>query len=220
MLNFSMGVLWSDLAILRHEKAQAVAATRNGGYAKSVPEHTRKRIVNNLRGVFRQCVRLQLNSCDRTIIKLERMEWQQCTYAELATNLERLEDDLEHDLKQENFFHYTKENVELINNIPQKWGAIFTAFRDVKPEAEAGIDCYAVGHNTACVFHMCRVAEIGLLAIGQERGVINVRGGKVPIEWGTWGDILDAIEPQIEKINQKSNGPERSGPVVLSGRFG
>jgi HEPN domain-containing protein len=63
-----------------------------------------------------------------------------------------------------------------------------SAFQDIN---EAG-RCLACGRNTACVFHLMRVVEIGLRAVAQKL--------RVPFSY-SWGSYLRKIE---EKIKQKS----------------
>lgn len=58
--------------------------------------------------------------------------------------------------------------------------------------AEAG-HCYAVGRNTACVFHCIRVLELGLNALAVSLGI------SYPIEnKRSWGKILTPMREQIE----------------------
>lgn len=213
MINFSMGVFWTHLSLLHYELSLAKATAERTPEAP-VPVAQAKRTLNNLQGIFRQCAELQLESCDRTIIKIEQMDLVFTRYADLAKNLERLREDIEHDIKQEYFFHYSKDGANSIHTLPQKWGGIYQAFKASKPEIEAGVDCLALGHYTASVFYMCRVAEIGLRAIGIERGVTTVKGS-VPIEWGTWGQVFQAIEPKIEDIKLKPNGPQKDAALAF-----
>jgi hypothetical protein len=118
-----------------------------------------------------------------------------------------------YDSLQEGFCHYPSDRVTYLQRMMTEWASVFDKFGSARKDIEEGVDCYALGHNTACVFHMCRVSEIGLLAVGRERGVMAVRGGRVPIEWGTWGQIFEAVEPHIERINQWSNGPGKEAAL-------
>ena len=71
-----------------------------------------------------------------------------------------------------------------------------------------------MGHNTACVFHMMRAAEVGLRAIAKERKVTKVRA-RTPIEWGTWNDVHQAIEQQLPVIRQATAGPKKDGALAF-----
>jgi hypothetical protein len=94
-----------------------------------------------------------------------------------------------------------------------EWGPVFSSFKSAKVEIEEGIDCYALGHNTACIFHMMRVAEIGLRAIAKERGIQKVSKNK-PIEYGTWGDVIKAVEDEMANIRGRvSAGPKKEAAL-------
>ena len=140
-------------------------------------------------------------------------------FNEMAHEVDELLDAIRHDADQSLFCHYQENRVLHLHLLPVQWSDALRAFPSIKTEAEEGIDCYALGHNTACVFHMARIAEVGLRAIGRERGVKAVRG-VVPIEWGTWGQVFQAIEPTIEKIRKtKPNGPKKTNALAFYDRI-
>jgi len=213
MINFGMGSFLMHLTYL-HSACNEMRIQADRDPDAFVPDPRRELLKNNLSGIFWECANLHLESCDRTILKLEQMFWRPFSYGQLRENLDRLVEDIEHDLRHQYFFHYSKDGADSIHTLPQKWGKIYEAFKAAKTEIEAGVDCLAVGHFTASVFYMCRVAEIGLRAIGNERGVATVRG-TVPIEWGTWGQIFQAIEPAIDAIKQKQNGPAKDAALAF-----
>jgi hypothetical protein len=130
------------------------------------------------------------------------------TYGTLAHEIDELFNAVERDARDEFFCHYQKERIGWLQRMPMEWESVFKAFKSARPEIEAGIDCFALGHNAACVFHMCRVGEIGLRAIARERGIKNVRKD-VPLEWGTWGQVFAAIEAALKAIRQKPTGPKK-----------
>ena len=157
MINFSLGVFWVGLTMLHHEANAARAVCLQRGTDLPVPEPDRGRIRNNLQGVFRECAQLKLESCNRTILEFEQMEWHQYSFGELSNVLQRLIKDIEHDAKLEYFFHYSKEGAKSIHSLSKKWGHLYQAFKAAKSEIDAGVDCLALGHYTASVFYMCRV---------------------------------------------------------------
>ena len=62
---------------------------------------------------------------------------------------------------------------------------------------EAGI-CYAFDRSTACVFHLMRVAEIGLRALASDRRIKFKK--KAPLELREWDDILKGLEDAEKAI--------------------
>jgi len=70
------------------------------------------------------------------------------------------------------------------------FSAFPSAFRDIK---EAG-NCYAVDLNTACVFHVMRVLEKGLVALTVPLGIVCTSQN--------WDRILEKIEAAIAPIEK------------------
>jgi hypothetical protein len=80
-----------------------------------------------------------------------------------------------------------------------QWQPIVASFKATKREIEAGLDCFAFGDYPGCIFHMIRMAEIGLRATARERGIKSVRNNK-PIEYAMWGEVIAALEVAIQEI--------------------
>ena len=134
-------------------------------------------------------------------------------YGALSHEINELFDAVERDAREEYFCHYNKARIAPLLRMSDEWAAVFKAFPSARSEIQEGVDCYALGHNTACVFHMSRVAEIGLRTITRERGVRSLRGGKVSVEWVTWGQVFKAIEPTLVAIRGKPNGKQKSAAI-------
>lgn len=74
--------------------------------------------------------------------------------------------------------------------------------RDAFPDAiydmmEAG-NCLAIRCDTAAVFHLMRVAEFGLRALARDRRIQLPK--KLPLDLGTWEDILKRLEGAEDAI--------------------
>jgi hypothetical protein len=136
------------------------------------------------------------------------------SYAMVVNELHILEQSIEDDIHTEYFYHYPHQKGILLLRVAGDWQISITSFPSAKAEIESAIDCYAMGHNTACVFHMMRATEIGLRAIARERKVRTVRA-KTPIEWGTWNDVLRAIEQQLTVIRQATAGPNKDAALAF-----
>lgn len=169
----------------------------------------RDRMRANIDYVSRVCERLVLASaCNR----LERMNiyfisGQPITYSQIFDQLIILKEAIEDDIKTEFFYHYPKHKARLIHFCNVEWAETLKAFPSLEKEIEEGIDCYALDHNTACVFHMMRVAELGMRALARERRVSFPRH---PLEWADWQNILDETEKRARAATQgMSRGPSR-----------
>lgn len=98
------------------------------------------------------------------------------------------------------FYAYPRALGDKLKVWEKEWAKTLTAFPDAMPDIFCATDCYALGHNTASVFHSMRVAEIGLRALAKERR-ISLPKNK-PIEWATWQEILKRLDDEIQKIGQ------------------
>lgn len=115
-----------------------------------------------------------------------------CTYGELENQLNVLQEAIDDDVKKVDLYHYPPEKSEAIRSVYSTWNATLGAFPSVGEEIIDAMDCYAVGHNTACVFHLMRIAEHGLRALSRSLAVEFPKTG-TPIEWAQWQDLIDQI---------------------------
>jgi hypothetical protein len=138
------------------------------------------------------------------------------TWNDLNLIFYRMREELENVENNEFFFHYPRNMAMAVLSINVDWKNVLapTAFPSSKREIETGIDCYAFGDYPGCVFHMMRVAELGLRTIARERGVRSV-GRNKPIEWGTWKDVFDAIEKELKVLRGKPAGPKRDAALTF-----
>ena len=124
--------------------------------------------------------------------------------SEVYSNIVSLSQALEVALKERIAFIYPKDKGSVFYRWSEDWGDVRKQFPSAVPDIISGVDCYALGHNTACVFHMSRIAEIGLRAIGRERGISKLDKKSYTIEWATWGEIIGEIEKRTEEIRLKN----------------
>ncbi|HEX5235919.1 MAG TPA: hypothetical protein VFW25_11380 [Silvibacterium sp.] len=83
-------------------------------------------------------------------------------------------------------------------------------------EALCAGNCYAASQYTACVFHCMRVAEYALRKLAANRTLrikLTKKGKPYPIEYGTWQDVITAIQNKIKKIRMRPLGPKREAEL-------
>lgn len=217
MMNFSLQGFALALKALSRETEIARVQTLSASGAR-VADDYRKRLDDSLQFVEEQCHKLNLgnarNRLERTFVALRSSSsvftFPIYTYGSLYKDLITLKEAIEDDIKSEYFYHYPRQKAELVFKNGE-WIPAFKAFPSMKSEAEEGIDCYALGHNPACVFHMMRVAELGMRALARER---RVAFPKHPIEWAEWGKLIDEIETNARAA---TNGMTR-GPALDAAR--
>jgi hypothetical protein len=178
-----------------------------------VPEARAGQLSEWITGGIRYCVdAINIKEAELTKTDLEVMIGNrlhtQINWGDLFESLKRLCEEINVGIGRECFFHYKRDRAILLFRTEQEWDKIIKAFPSTKQEILFGVDAYAFENNSACVFHMSRVAEIGLRALAKERGLKVIRK-HIPIEWGTWGDILKALDEKVVDITKQSNGPQK-----------
>lgn len=110
------------------------------------------------------------------------------------------------------FYVYPKEKGHKLLDWKPYWETTTKAFPDVRIDCYCATDCYGLGHNTASVFHSMRVAEVGLRALANERRVKLPRNKAV--EWGTWQEIIKALDDEIKLIGQTWKAGKRKDAAL------
>jgi hypothetical protein len=190
----------------------AAVAQDKGG--EPLPEKYKENVLNNLQFAQRMCGKFLLSSAEDRIVIIWNMWSRQFSYSELAIELKPLIEAFESDLRKEYFYHYPRHKALMVLMTPGQWAVPIQAFPSIRPEVEAGVDCFAIGHNVACVFHMMRVAELGLRVIAKERRVTKVRKN-TPVEWGTWNEVSRAISQKLEVIRNATAGPRKDAALAF-----
>jgi hypothetical protein len=112
-------------------------------------------------------------------------------------NIEKL---VNKELEKDTFFFVPSERAKyfpLVDNLHIFGESVSSAFPGASNDiAESGI-CLALARGTAAVFHLMRVLEIGLSAIGNKFGV--------SLEHTNWAPAIDQIEKKIRNMNQDLN---------------
>lgn len=217
MINYSPAVSHSFLSLVAGQEgiARRRAALGPGEFA----DDDAKREANNLLTLCANGFGLLNSHAIRERIEgFERRLQFEPLWSDLGAELLSLHDTIEAELKQHHFYHYPRDRGDKVAAFRAEWGGVWPSCKLVQDEALAAVDCYAMDHPTASVFHSMRVAEHGLRALAYERGIKKVR--KRPIEWGNWKDIIkalgdaaDAIENK--RINTKGAGTKRDADVAF-----
>jgi hypothetical protein len=76
---------------------------------------------------------------------------------------------------------------------------VFSNFPSVNYDAEQASKCFSLGQNTACVFHLSRVADVGLRTLSRKLGIESHNP--------SWDSILKKIDAELKK-DYKDIDPE------------
>lgn len=93
------------------------------------------------------------------------------------------------EMSSASFFCISGKHSERYRNPLHGWELIVDRFPSVRNEIEEASKCSAVGRTTATVFHLMRVMERGLAAIGRDL--------KIKKQNPTWDAILGAVDGKL-----------------------
>ena len=84
------------------------------------------------------------------------------------------------------------------------WAKAWEKIPASKADIQEAVYCYALDRNTACVFHLMRVAEMGLRKISGKLKVKLLHSGKniYPIEFADWGTVIEECKKKIENARK------------------
>jgi hypothetical protein len=149
MINFTLHEVYAALEMLATQLEVSRAADPNG----SASEGARRIALMAIARAEKAATTLGLKPPfdwvrrTRSVVTSE----QGITNSTLAHQLDTLRSWLADEMRREYFYHYPRQKAELLLQIPNHWSLTFAAFPCARPDIEAGVDCYALGHATACV---------------------------------------------------------------------
>ena len=130
-----------------------------------------------------QLKRIKAGVDDKSFFNLKEIQHQ------LRELLQRLEDELELQV----FYQIESQKARFDKDPEGFWGKeIPKAFPSALPELVEAAKCYALGRNTACVFHLMRGLEVSLSCMAKAFGV--------PSDHTNWQSIIEQVESRIREL--------------------
>lgn len=130
------------------------------------------------------------------------------TFQQAENELTVLRQCIEADLEKRSFLSILPPKDGLLIRLESDWSQIWKAFPSTKDDSEQAIGCYALDLNTACVFHLMRVAEYGLRGLARRLRIKLPK--KKRLEWAQWGEILKAMEDKTkDQSSRMKAGPAK-----------
>src|SRR5579862_2903608 len=198
-------LVWSLLDMIRFKVHELVALGINSGAASGawlfhtrdlVPSHAAEQLLP-LVPLLSECgLRSPLLHLQRVVERVRSGTATGHEYVDLLNQLgQRIADDLAAvvfmRLESKRAAYFDDPNA-LSELVPERFPSTKRDIREVGR-------CYAAGRNTATVYHLMRVMEVGLKALGKQFGV--------PDYLPSWESILHKIEHELEK-DHKDKTPE------------
>jgi hypothetical protein len=159
--------------------------------------------------ITRNCEELELTSSLR-LIKYIIDNLENINAVDLKANIVTLQEIINDELNELPLLYMPRDRLKWFDFGKEDiFGEIVSkAFKNAIPDIKYAGNCYVIGLNTACVFHLMRVVEYALRALARERKVTLPQGK--PLEYATWHRIITEISDKANEIDKKAiAGPEK-----------
>lgn len=200
---FDAGRLCTIMGLITGTKFGLDAQLKSG--RENTPVAKDSDVIESVPRIIKYCDEMGFSLTAIPLRRLLKMaEESELTLASLVHNLGNALERLRDEAGSRLFFRIATENVsyyraftadaEVENYVEKGWMPIFQAFPSTKYDATEAFKTHALGRSTACVFHLMRVLELGLTALG---GVFGVS-----LAHTNWAPALDQIEKQIREMHK------------------
>jgi hypothetical protein len=207
MLNFSARQFFycgGALRDIRQDAVMSAAVCADGNEArfampKDIDAASRKKAIAHLEGIEPQFRTIGLAIAAEFVRQLiadlkkdhhESVQW-------LIDHVDAIEKIAEAELKDKAFFYIPAERMKFWPKAKEPFAfgrAVSVSFPSTTFDVNNAATSLATSHSTASVFHLMRVLEIGLAALGKEFGV--------SLEHTNWQPAIDQIEKKIRQMPQ------------------
>jgi hypothetical protein len=166
----------------------------------------------NIEAAKRACEVLELSaSVRRCSLFLNALNKKNLAWLQLKNEAEVLFQEIQGELRERVFAFVPTSKAAKLTNISKEWAEVWTKFPSCKQDVERAVDCYALEQDTASVFHMMRVSEIGLRSIAKKVGVKLIdKGKRQPIEYATWDKVIQGVNSRINAARALPHGPRKN----------
>jgi len=205
MFNFEIGglrAIQGELQVLlglANRNSEFVASVPNGEknpilrddpHYQATIEDTKKGVNEMAQMAERGLGYLQCPHIDRAIRSLTWWPKQESpSWSDLRAKVLALRDAIDTELKQYCYYQYPKQKAQILGSWRDDWKAAISAFPSIETEVLRAMDCYALGHDVASVFHSMRILEHGLRAVAADVGLT--------FDLQQWHNIIEQIESAI-----------------------
>ena len=246
MIRYAVGdlhclLLWIERMVLHTHREER---TRFGIYA-ALNEDERKTVANQISCIRKQLASLEstdsLAACDGFTDSLNSQRSSPMTLGECRGQLVGLREMLTDALRKRFFMYvpirvaqFAKSNQAPVTipapsinplSIRPLGDEVYEKFKDARFDAQQFALCIVAGASTAAVFHMMRVVEWGVRALGKDLGLRKIKdvykpkpGGSLktpkvkltPIENATWEKIQGQLRNKVDKrLSRLRPGPAK-----------
>lgn len=158
-------------------------------------------LIANLRLVMDWCKEIQLIPVASYARNCLTTPMNQLTYNRVRKMLEGLQERLEENLSGA-YFKFVPLEKSIFYRMSYPFGQnVADQFPSAVYDVEEATKCFALGRNTACVMHLMRVAEVGLMAYGASLNVM----AQITSAQSNWGKVLQVANDEMRRLNASSD---------------
>ncbi len=133
------------------------------------------------------------------------------TFRDLRSEIDALLHAITSELKLRYFAFVPTRKAELLDHCVREWASIWKKFPKSEIDARAAIECYALEHDTACIFHLMRCSEHGLRALATKLKVkLTHKGKNHPVEFADWDKVITEVNNSIARARGLPHGSKRA----------
>jgi hypothetical protein len=134
-----------------------------------------------------------------------------CTHQELYIRIVGLRETMEDELHDRKLIFVPGRKTEHCDRKDAFGLDVARAFPSAEYDIVEAGNCYAVGLNTACVFHLMRVVEKGIRALATSMAI------PLPCTAEQWGRILQMMEEKIKEVEKERKSLSKIQHLQLYG---
>ena len=192
---------------LRDFEEYAKRACEKGGTSLRVPD---VQIMKSLKPMVeycqRQCEAIELTHAlarinNQFLLKIR----DGITFGDVCTEIKVLREAIDSQLCFRRFAYIADEKTKELDKWRNTWANVLTQFPDAEDEIRNAVLCFSVELYTATVFHMIRVAELGLRQLALKLAITL----KNSVELEDWKTVLNAIEKKLEDLHNSPKSAVR-----------
>ncbi len=204
MRNYNVWQLAHGLASLTQMQIDAEERLRANGDSPVPVERMNNYYVPLLKLCVAECERVELTAALNRMAPFNLEIRQGISWSELRNQAKTMLEAIHSELCFRRFAFVPTAKATMHDKFGLVWQEIWDKLSEVKEDSQRAIDCYALEQDTACVFHMMRVAEMGLRNIAKKvRVKLTDRGKPLPVEFATWNKVIDGIKSRITAVRAK-----------------
>jgi hypothetical protein len=195
-----------DVAGIRARRAAASASEQPGA---EVADDERRYIMDLMDSLMLECYLIGMKASGNQCVQAKsRLSSGKIGFEALNFMLVNVRDTVIGELGDQLFAHVPAARSDYFekDGHPLFGERVAAAFPSADYDIKEAGNCFAVGADTATVFHLMRAVERGLRVLARDRNVVF----PLPIEFQEWAVIIEKIESNLDDIDRLPKGEKKS----------